>query len=94
MATIKSIWIAQTRWLGGDEWTNSVYVGFSREDVERQIVDEANEDVKEEAKYSGFIGEPELYPSLERLIKDNAGEFLVDIYEQTQIVTVPKGALV
>ena len=92
MATLKSLWIGQTRWLGGDEWTNNIYVGFSREDVERQIVDEANEDVKEEAKFMGL--EPELYPSLERLISDNSGEFLVDIYEEVAVRSIPPEALI
>ncbi len=88
MAQITKLWIAQTRWLGGDDWTNNVYVGFSREDVEAQIVATANEDVQAEIAETGE--DLRLYASLEQLVNDNGGEFLVDIYEEVRVTRVQK----
>jgi hypothetical protein len=65
--------IVQTRWIGTDDWTNSVYVAKTLEEALQQIVDEYNDQQREEAEDNGE--DPVLVSSVEEIQEASDGEF-------------------
>jgi hypothetical protein len=48
-------WVTQTRWLGGDDWTNQIFVGATLEESQAKALESENEMARENWRYVGEV---------------------------------------
>ena len=79
------VFVAQTRWIGNDEWTNGIYVGRTVEAVEAAILDDENETIRDNNECPGVVeGDPDTgwikpFESFADLAAES--EFCVDVWD-------------
>lgn len=74
------IYIVQSRWIGGDDWTNNIHTGNTLEEATASLLADENQTAKEDDP------EHQPYESLEDLIRAGDGEFLA-FWEEHEIAT-------
>ena len=69
------IYVIQSRWIGGDDWTNTLHTGRSLEEATAALLADENQAAMEDNP------EHQPYESIEDLIKAGDGEFLALLEE-------------